>query len=435
MFDESQLGKLFETAEALGFSECEIYAESCKVVTSRFWGVTDQLHSGLKEGLAFSAVKDAERVRHLVAGTDLGLLSSRLGFQLPLASAKREATSAQPLFEATALLLGTLRSAFASSNEKLENPYAQTSVTERSYCVARPDGPLQKGNDSNAVLRASWTVASDLPVRFHFARARHHARDLMTDLASAEGLASAVKRSLQTAPVWPAPEGEVPVLWSAQCVAKLQALFLKAFDAERVLSNRSFLSHLALPAPFKFSLEDVPPQADFTWDHEGNPVRRMPIFRDGKPTVLACTRQTAQQLEVVPTGHARRGAFDAPTHPSFWSPHVVGDTIQDALLPSMERGVSVRELEVLTFDSVSAETTLRLTHCFLVHQGQEGERMEPLVLRTSLIDLLASFSEFETKVKTTGVLGAQSDFLEITSSASLSKPFPLPGTVPLEHYW
>lgn len=435
MLDEAQLKKLFESAEALGFSDCEVYAESCKIVTSRFWGVTDQLHSGLKEGLAFSAVKEARRVRHLIPGIDLGLLSNRLGFELCGAKPRYETTNSVPLFEATASLLGTLRSAFASSNEKLENPYAQTSVSARSFWVARPGTPLQKGTDSNALLKASWTVASEAPIRYHFARARHNARDLIQDLASAEGLGHAVKRSLQNATSWPAPDGEVPVLWSAPCAAKLQALFLKAFDAERVLSSRSFLSHLSLPAPFKFALEDVPLSTGHAWDHEGIPVRKMAIFRDGKPTALACTRQAAERLEVPPTGHAQRGAFDAPTQSSFWHPRVVGNTVQDALLPSMEWGVSVRDLEVLDFDPVSAETTLKLTHCFLVHQGQEGERMEPIVLQTSLLDLLASFSQFETKERTTGVLGPQSSLVEITSSAILSTPFPLPGKVPLEHYW
>jgi hypothetical protein len=93
---------------------------------------------------------------------------------------------------------------------------------------------------------------------------------------------------------------------------------------------------------------------------------------------------------------------------------------------------------VLSYDAATGDLELLLNESYLVHQGVEGEPIEPLLLKTSLADLLESFQEFGKERLTTGLVtkkDRQRLFTEITTPAALSRPLQLPGSVPNNHYW
>jgi predicted Zn-dependent protease len=442
MWDVDSLALFFEQAHALGYSHCELYAEQADIVTSAFLGATDQWSASSRNGIAFTALKDQKSVRFFHHGKDLSLLLCTLQGVKPREAEGTQKTAQSPcpqnLFETTMQLLQVARSAFASSNERLQSPQLQSTVMHRKYWVARESGPVHCGEEQSAEVVSDWIVKSETPSLHQWECARSSWLSLVEEIQSPDGLVACVKRSLKETVLWPAPNGEMAVLWSASSVAVLHALFLKAFDGERVLSERSFLNALSLPLALTYSIEDSPSAYQPRVDHEGVPTRPTAIFKEGRPTVLSCTNETALALEVAPTGHAYRSSFKARPKSRFWNPKVLGSKTVDAVLPLIERGISVREVETVSYNARSGDVVLKLKRCHLIHQGAEGEAVEPVVLHTSLIALLESLTLFETSSKTTGVAFGHSPgvrFVEVTAPAALSRPLPFPGTVPADHYW
>jgi predicted Zn-dependent protease len=439
MLDLKDLESLFHHGAEAGFEEMEVYCECTHTVTVRYWGRTDDIRFQIRRGTSLRARRNSIPHHFYVDGTNARALIAALEGGAPtlnaLASDPTHAKMASEIIDGAGTILQTVRSAFSSQNERLSAPEITATLSRKNYQVIREGGQLAQGAEEFAELRAEWMVDG---VPFICDRARGSVAGLLAEIAAVDGVASLVKRSLTPVTRWPAPQGALPVLWSPRSVAKIQMLFLRAFEGDLVVGNRSFLTSLSLPTPLSFTLEDRPMLSGDQVDHEGSERKRTMLWRDGRPTALACNKRVAGQLEVPPTGHARRESFESPATVGFWHPHLEGANARDSLLAEMERGISVREMEVLAYDPASGEAALRLSDCRLIHHGAEGEPIEPMVLRLPLIDLLASFETFETAQQTTGLATSKQSqhlYTEITTSAALSKPIPLPGSVPLEHYW
>ncbi len=401
-------------------NEREIYSEETHSVTVAFLGRADDIRFTTRRGTAVRAVEN---------GIYRQTFSAAPGFP--------ETKPPAELAEAASTLLQLARSAFAVQNENLQAPYVSATLTSRRYQVAHGDGEPVSGVEQSAEILATWNfLGNDGKRENQWERARGSIRGLIEEVQSAAGLAPAVKASMHAKTRWPAPRGSVPVLWSARAVAKLQMLFLRAFEGDRVLRGHSFLTESDL-RDLAFTLEDRPPAAGEAFDHEGSPRRIVTLLRDGRPTALACNRRVAEELEVTPTGHARRQTFENVATVGFWHPHLEGLHRGPALLPAMDHGISVHDFEVLHFDSASGEIELQL-NAVLVHHGAEGEALEPIALRVALLELMGSLREFEETRLTTGLaVGKQSQrvFSEVTAGRALSRPLLIPGSVPLHHYW
>lgn len=398
----------------------ESYSEETHSVTAAFHGRADDIRFTTRRGTA-------------VRGIESGIYRQTFSAAVGLAETKPPAE----LAEGASALLQLARSAFAVQSEFLQSPFVTATLSSRRYQVARGDGDGVSGIEQSAEIVATWNFqGTDGKHEHQWERARASIRGLIEEAQSGAGLVNAVKASMQQKTRWPAPRGNVPVLWSARAVAKLQMLFLRAFEGDRVLRGHSFLTDSDL-RDLAFTLEDRPPAAGEAFDHEGSPRRIVTLLRDGRPTALACNRRVAEELEVAPTGHARRQSFESTATVGFWHPHLEGRNKGANLLPSMDHGISVHDFEVVRFDSTSGEAELRL-NAVLVHHGAEGEALEPIVLRVPLLELMASLREFEEARLTTGLaVGKQSQrvFSEVTAGRALSRPLLIPGSVPLHHYW
>ncbi len=441
MLNPADAEKLTQACRDLGFEHVEIYVENTQVSKVTYHAKADSIQHSARQGISVTAKRDGISYHFCCDGFGIEPLLRALkkeNNQVELSSASNPSApspSWRELGETASGLLQAVRGAFSSSSEALSFQLASATLTDRRYKIFLLDGNSFEGSEQTAEFQADWKVNS---APFHWERARGSLAGLVSEVSSPLGLGRAVRHSLSAATRWPAPAGDLAVLWSPRSVAKLQMLFLRAFEGDRVLDQRSFLNAAPLPFALAFSLEDRPSGSDVESDHEGSARKRTTFIRAGRPTALACNKELAAQLSVPSTGHARRESFDAPTTIGFWHLYVEGNQQQEALLPQMQQGISVREFEVLSYNPATADVHLNLTEAYLVHQGAEGELMEPLQLEIPLTELLESLQEFEQNPVTTGVTTGkerQKIFTEITAPAALSRKLQLRGSVPANHYW
>ncbi|MBY0369951.1 hypothetical protein K2X33_04640 [bacterium] len=435
MWNTQELETFFGHLETLGLSQPEIYWEQTQSASLALRGKIEELRLSRHQGIALRCFRGPQALQFF--SSDLQGLRDSVDGKTPPRLALAEAPGhTSPLLEATQPIFAALRAAFSLQNEKIGGQRAEGILTERHYWVARPGQPASEGREQSGTLRTHWWVQEQARVAHRWQCHRANLEGLVEELRGAEGLANAIRKSTVSSVLWPAPEGPLPVLWSARAIAALQTLFLRAFEGDRLLGDRSFLTLLPLPLSLAFTLEDR--AATGCSDHEGHLKKNTPLLRAGRPAALACNRRVAEQLEVAPTGHARRESYETPATLGFWNPHVEGQVQSACLLAEMERGLSVREIEVQAFDTATGQARIRLTECYLVHHGAEGEKVEPIELSLPLVSLLETLSRFEKNKRTTGVAidkQNQSLVTEISAPAALSERFPLPGSVPASHYW
>ncbi|NBT58526.1 hypothetical protein EBT16_07055, partial [bacterium] len=226
---------------------------------------------------------------------------------------------------------------------------------------------------------------------------------------------------------WPAPKGKIGILWSPSCVAKLLLHFTQTFE----LLSRTQESFELLRSSFpqlSFQVIDNWKQQNRV-DVEGRPRRETLLIDGSSPAVIF--------NEQVPGFSRRSSSRDFPiTAP--WEPALFGRERDSNVFAQLGNGISIRELEVIAFKVNSGLITLRITEAALVHQGIEGEFIEPVTWELPLLDLLSSFKLFSDSSAPHPLTWAQRGqnlFVEVTSSAALSPALEFPGTVPLAHYW
>lgn len=306
----------------------------------------------------------------------------------------------------------------------------------RHFEIGREQKPIARSREESARLRIEWKVRTGIEKKtFRAEISRYHADQLLHDLVADNFLAAEVERSLSTAPPWPAPQGEIPVYWGPRAVAKITQAFLRAFEGDRVVGQRSLLETLPADLQLGFRLEDIPP---FGCDREGSATQPRLLFDGQRVRSLLVDKALAEEMSVAPTGHCRRESLEKKAGIGFWRVHLRGEATLEDLKPRLEWGLSVRDLDVLDYDTASGQIRLRLANAVLLHHGEEGETIEALTFTTSLLEILRSWKWFSAKETTTGLeqtKGESKFVVEISSPSALSERLAIPGQVPAAHYW
>ncbi len=194
---------------------------------------------------------------------------------------------------------------------------------------------------------------------------------------------------------WPMPGGKISILWSPRALGQLLAPFFRHFESDRVLSNRSWLTRISFPQPYHFDLVD---EGLGQSDHQGVQEQRLMLFQDGRPRSLACNHHTAKGLGVAPTGHARRSNYLLPPTIGFWRLKLLGHELIEDSLKALGNGIRVTDA---SFDET--ESIIQIHVAQLVHQGDLGERIEPIHLRLPLEKFLSSLKVFSKSAVAVGI--------------------------------
>ncbi len=435
------LDRVFQSALQRGYTSCELYSEFCyqsrmtvqdRIEDIRLFttgGVSLRVNDG-QSFLLFSTNAPTTE-------TFLRFLGERVASQPTRQPAKREPALDLPSSSEKFAQLGQLSRQLWNEGGYVGIPQFLFEDKVKYFEVADHRGTYANGTEQSAGISLQWIVE------------RHHSRvlcradkhrgsiqALLQDL-SLDSFRDRIKATTQPKAAWPAPKGEIPILWSSMAFSKLGLLFLRAFEGDLFLGNSSFLTRLS-PLPLQFTVEDIPESDVARCDHEGSLRRPVMLLQEGKPRGLACNNRIAEQLAVSSTGHCRRESFQSHPTVGFWNPRIQGNRKVDGLLKQMEWGISVHDVEIAHFSPQTGEITLRIAEGYLVHHGEEGEAIEPLTLTTNLVELLSTISEFSEKCDTSGYpicKQGQQFITEITAPSAFSAALNVPGFVPTSHYW
>lgn len=308
----------------------------------------------------------------------------------------------------------------------------------RRYFLAPRGESAIDGTEEEAELSIEWKVdRGDGPKSYLLHRARRSIAGLLEEIRQADTLRTRALEIQEPKTLWPSPSGEIRLLFSAEAFASLVLCFLRGFEGDLFLNTQSFLAHAKGPLPLPFDVED---HADglSNVDHEGSPRKRRMLFVEGQPKGLACNAWVANQLSVPSTGHCRRDSYLKGATVGFWSLKVLGQNVTTELLKTLDQGLLVQSLEILSFHPASTKFRARLKECYLVHQGQKGERTTPLELSIDLIDLLSACEVFSDRLQATAFplyKGGVRFLTELETPAALTRPIPVSGEVSANTYW
>ncbi|MFM8269570.1 MAG: metallopeptidase TldD-related protein, partial [Pseudomonadota bacterium] len=301
---------------------------------------------------------------------------------------------------------------------------AKYEETAKRFIFSNSDSGPQEGLENLACFTVEFTAQKgDRTRRFKIQRGRTDLESLSSDLEKTFLNREQLEKALHQP--WPAPHGQVNVLWSASSVAKILLHFL--YQLELLSRNSDFLKQYKKNFPqLSFQLIDNWKQGNRI-DVEGRP-RRETLLVDGGHLLGLLN-------EEVPGFSRRASARDFPiTAP--WEPALFGKERDSQIRAHLGNGISVHELDILSFQPNTGLISLQINEAALVHQGIEGEYIEPVTLDISLTDLLTSFKLFSdntTPHPLTWSRSGQQLFVEVTTPEALSPALTFPGTVPLAH--
>jgi predicted Zn-dependent protease len=308
----------------------------------------------------------------------------------------------------------------------------------RFFLLADTNDRLATGCDETASACARWMqIREGHPFDCRVELNRLSPAALLVDLQNPSCFKDSIETSSTGGERWPAPQGELPIFWSAQVFAKLNLHLIRAFEGDLFLSGRSFLTG-PVSLPFHYQIEERPNPNLSSVDYEGSIRRPIAILLDGRPRGLACNRSVAEQLSVTPTGHSRRHAFHSTGTIGFWNPRIVPLRPCEDPLVQMNRGISVRDISVQQYSTTTGLIDLVLKEAYLVHNGEQGERIEAVRLRVNLPQLLQSCHQFSGVTESVGfkiTKHGQEFVTEVEAPSALTLPLSIPGTVPQNHYW
>jgi predicted Zn-dependent protease len=439
MLEKIDLERLFKAAAHNGYTRSEIYAEYSVISRLVVQGRIEEVRLLTQTGLALRCFDGKSSRQFICNGLNPSSIFEWLGETNATGLCKE---MQNPILESTDHFqnLKALAREIRSENEsaKFHDISYQQRLTH--FEVATSHGNIVGGSDESAGFESRWSVMQGVNSRI-FHTSRHGANvDLFVKmLRNTASLKEAIRNSREGSVPWPAPQGEIPTLWSELAFGKLVAHFLRAFEADRVLRNASFLSSMDLNIKLPFAVNDNPSQSG-SFDQEGSPRKKLTLFSEGRVKGLACNNKVAEQMEVPSTGHGRRQSFKTMPTIGLWNPNILPlrEPENAPLLSKMSKGISVHDLEVLHFNPLTADIELRITCAYLIHHGEEGERIEVVDMKTNLLTLLNSLVEFSLDRQSVGILISkqnQSLVTDISTPQVISHAMPLPGQVPMSHYW
>lgn len=225
---------------------------------------------------------------------------------------------------------------------------------------------------------------------------------------------------------WPSPQGSLPVLWSEKSMGSWALLLLQFLTRESKTLDQFESFCEGLPT-LKFQIIDNwKPQLGF--DAEGNkrnevflvgPQNEIPFFSDLK-------------------GFSRRSSYEQFPVTVPWQPALFGENRASSLLKEMKKGVSIQDFDLLHFDTRTAQAKLKINRAYLVHDGKEGDPIEPLEWTVSIFEVFESLELFSDEIRPqplTWKTANQEFFVEMNAPQGLSQSLNFPGSVPLNYYW
>jgi len=450
MLRNIDVDKIFSVSRTLGYSQCEIFAEVSfetamniqarqeKTQTNTIAGIAIRCFSGKKSRLVFTGQFQTKAILELLTQGRAGGNALPTPTHLPTKFRQRIMAICKPQSQKTGLLSRLARNTWAYSSE-IRNPLFEYRDKIRFFSVVKNDTPLINAVEESASVNVSWTIQQygNWPI-FRGTVCRNSIDALCSDLQNKNPFHGMIQRSLDLANPWPAPRGEMPVLWSSLALSKLILKFLRSFEGDVVLDNASFLTNVALPLDLNFSLQDKPDVQKLPYDNEGSPRRAMVFLHQGKPKGLACDYRTAEQMNVPSTGHCRRESFQNTPTVGFWSPELITKNTTDNLVKGIKGGLSVGDVEVHRHHPSESHISLKLKSLSLIHHGEIGEAVEPVDLEIDLLQLLGTLKTFSTHKEIHGLIcdkGRQNFITELATPEALSEALQIPGRVPMSHYW
>jgi len=340
----------------------------------------------------------------------------------------------QPLSEENLTQIVTLVRQLFPDHPRLIYRTLRLTLTSHHYEVLCPGGNLQRAVEEKASLETEWGVREkEKTVTFREVSARRNWRELVNDLKSGQWLSETIALTLRPAPVWPVPDGDIPIYWSSRAVAKICLPFLRAFEGDSLLDGNSLLVDWPKDIALPFTIEETPATSV---DHEGQLTKPIRLFDGRRPRALLVDKALAGSFAVESTGHARRGTYREKNQVLSWGAEIVAAVDTIATLPDW--GISVRDVDLSEVNSRTGRLSIRLRDARLLHHGTEGEAIEPITLEISLVDLMRSWRAFSKDTETFGQLlskHAAFHLTELKAPAALSPQVRLQGQVPPEHYW
>lgn len=262
---------------------------------------------------------------------------------------------------------------------------------------------------------------------------------LLSQLEAERDPIAALRFAAEGTDAWPAPRGLFNVLWAPEALAAFLEPLVRGLEADQFLAGRAVLplaSESPLSAPLSFSLHcDGAPAECGGLDQEGNASAPLLLVDRGGVRALATSAGHASMLGRPATGHGRRASAEHPATPVLWRPRLEGQERTASLAETLGNGIAVQSCDVHV-DGPNA--TLFVREARLMHGGVVGERIEAFSVTATYASLLASLRAFGNKQETVGRLRSKNGQAWVTewqlpSAASLD--FPVPGSVPPEHYW
>jgi predicted Zn-dependent protease len=438
MLEKLNLERIFTAARQRGFSHCEIFAEEtlnseieiqgrrCETLIYEEFGISVALKNAESQHLLTTNTASTESLIALIEQTGEVF---ETGFDSPT---PRKSFS-EKLAEKTRALQVALRK--TGQTEKDQRALYREKVRTFETCCD-PDA-IKSGQEEDAVLNLSYSIHHRGKSKIICENTARKSIAALWNEVKQEGRFPLLRQPPSWHTPWPAPAGEVTVHWSSRAVAKFLLHFLRAFEGDLFLRQLSFLGDLENPVNLNFNVEETP-ISQTEVDHEGTARKTVSLWENGLPANLFCDLRTASLLKRSATGHARRESFLHPPIVGFWNSKLTGKSVEPALLKRVDSGLSIEDVEIIDFDLITGQISFILSDGVLVHHGEPGEAIEPLKIKCSLMSLLESFEVFSLEHRTWGLeltKKGQSFLSEFTTPDALSLKFPIPGSVPPDHYW
>lgn len=296
----------------------------------------------------------------------------------------------------------------------------------KSFLFASADQPIKTGKESNGLLLFDFDAGNGIKQKaFQVKKGRTELSALFADLEHPWLPRFNLEKALQEP--WPAPKGNLPVVWSAAALSKLLLCLIRylVFHS-RELEAQKFLEQQF--TGFRFQLIDNWKEENRV-DAEGN-KREATLLVDGDKVPYLLNHQTA--------GFSRRKTHRDYPVTAPWEPALFGIERAQSLLSQLTHGISIHDIDILNFDPRAGLIQFRTREASLIHQGIEGEHIESFSMELPIIHLFKTFqlfSEHSSPHPLSWHQGSQELFVETTVPDALSPDLNIPGSVPSSHYW
>lgn len=223
---------------------------------------------------------------------------------------------------------------------------------------------------------------------YAYRTARH-----LEDLDSAEAIGRrAGERAVRRLNPAKVPSGAMPVVYDPRVSGGLLGHLIGAIIGSSITRGTSFLRDSLNERVFAegISICDDPLRKrglrSRPFDAEGLPVGPTRIIEDGVLTTWLLDSASARQLELEPTGHARRGVGGSPGAGSSNLYLEAGSVSRDELIGDIDKGILVTDLFGQGVNAITGDYS-RGASGFLIEKGEIGAPVSEITIAGNLKDM------------------------------------------------